>query len=429
MRFGKRLAAVTQTGWASHSPFVSYKELKKKLGVITRVLGGGRGRGGDSSCDDEFPSTAVSGAHDASAWNGVDGIAGSEPVVASEEVEVHLRDFFDHLSTDLTQAQNHMMSNVALLETAVGEWQELAIRSGLLFTEAQLEEVRAWHSTCMPTAPIPDKHALAAWIVDMQGSVDNHARLNTLVEKYSGIAKILNGLLQFVEVNLMATRKILKKYEKKVPVSFRAKYDARNYRMHHCLLMSSFQHILLTVLHMYGLVEGLIPKVPQQSMKDSVIPVSQIGPESLAILSWLRGPVSLDEILAAASATKIDVYAKPDLGAGKQIDVYAKPAGGVGTAAVDSAIVTTRSTATNNTGGFAAACPAKVAFTPMAAHTVGSVDSATGKKGKGGTASRGSRRRGGRGGRGSGREGGKQGGNSSNGGVGINAIGGAGNAC
>jgi len=42
------------------------------------------------------------------------------------------------------------------------------------------------------------------------------------------------------------------------------------------------------------------------------VPICEIGPEILVMLSWLRGPAALDDILVASpSATQIDVYAKP----------------------------------------------------------------------------------------------------------------------
>ncbi|OLQ05987.1 hypothetical protein AK812_SmicGene10754 [Symbiodinium microadriaticum] len=122
---------------------------------------------------------------------------------------------------------------------------------------------------------------------------------------YSEIARRLNALLQYVEVNLTAVRKILKKFDKKVPAEFRVR-KTQDYKEHHELFMISMQYVLVTAVQMQRLIaERVVDSEPL------AVPVSQLGPESLAVLALATGPAVVDDVLGRVPATRIDVYAKP----------------------------------------------------------------------------------------------------------------------
>ncbi|CAE8740263.1 unnamed protein product [Polarella glacialis] len=119
---------------------------------------------------------------------------------------------------------------------------------------------------------------------------------------------MLNNLLQYIEVNLTAIRKIFKKFEKKVPAEIRVR-NVRDYKAHHDLFMPSMQHMLVTAVQIQRLV--LVAEATDGSEGAKGAFLTQIGPESLALLTWLCGPAAVDEVLGTLPAARIDVYAKP----------------------------------------------------------------------------------------------------------------------
>merc|ERR1719245_1633315 len=120
-----------------------------------------------------------------------------------------------------------------MLEAGAGEWQSCAIQAGLLFTPTQLQEV----SASLPFQ-VSSRQDLVDWLMGMQMDVRSQASNATLVEKYNVIANTLNGVLQYIEVNLTAIRKIFKKFEKKVPAELRVQ-EAIDFKAHHELFMPS----------------------------------------------------------------------------------------------------------------------------------------------------------------------------------------------
>eukprot|EP00439_Symbiodinium_sp_Y106_P014637 s5392_g2.t1 len=122
---------------------------------------------------------------------------------------------------------------------------------------------------------------------------------------YSEIARRLNALLQYLEVNLTAVRKILKKFDKKVPAEFRVR-KTQDYKGHHELFMTSMQYVLVTAVQMQRLIAERVA-----DSEPLAVPVSQLGPESLAVLALTPGPAGVGDVLGRVPATRIDVYAKP----------------------------------------------------------------------------------------------------------------------
>eukprot|EP00927_Polykrikos_kofoidii_P064584 TRINITY_DN5994_c0_g1_i1.p1 TRINITY_DN5994_c0_g1~~TRINITY_DN5994_c0_g1_i1.p1 ORF type:complete len:601 (-),score=126.54 TRINITY_DN5994_c0_g1_i1:207-2009(-) len=347
MRFGKRLAEVTQN-CKSGEPYVSYKELKHKLGELSRQIDqviGGRGPSaigeeGNSSCDDNAakacaleegcvgPSplsrsrvpdtaeplgTAVSedsaGAVVARASTSARdcAIGGGRRFkgTADGASESFHHAFLDRLDADIEQARHHVMSRVKSLEIAVGEWQVSAVRSGALFTLEQLDEL----SGQFPFR-VEGREVLVDWMMSLQSPSHVKAPRKALAEKYAAISVDVSELLMYIEVNMMAVRKILKKFEKKIPSEFRLLH-ASDYRKHHGLFMTSLQNLLLTVAQMQRLVHKLLaPEIGEEPATAALI-LSQIGPESIAVLSRLQGCEAISEILDMTRAARIDAYAKP----------------------------------------------------------------------------------------------------------------------
>lgn len=307
MRFGKRLAAVTQKSQANE-PYISYKDLKH---VISRVasLYAGKEEPNCSSGDEGFsdvasarPAQMQQAQYPSAASTASSGASLSLRIAASQE------DFFQRVDADVAAAKLYVHSSVSSLETMVGDWQVDAINAGFLYTAEQLEEV----SHEMPFAM--DNHdALVDWLMSLHAADSLMDARRRLVEKYASLTSILNATLQYIEVNLTAIRKIFKKFEKKVPAEIRIR-NVREYKAHHDLLMPTVQHLLLTVVQIQRIILNYV--ATDHSLQESALGalVSQIGPESLALISWLRGPAACDEVLGNTSAARIDVYAKPGAG-------------------------------------------------------------------------------------------------------------------
>lgn len=304
MRFGKRLAAVTQKSQANE-PYISYKDLKH---VISRVasLYAGKEEPNCSSGDEGFsdvasarPTQSQQAQYPSAASTAGAGTSLSLRIAASQE------DFFHRVDADVAAAKLYVQSSVSSLETMVGDWQVDAINAGFLYTAEQLEEV----SHEMPFA-MDNQEALVDWLMSLHAADNLMDARRRLVEKYANLTSILNATLQYIEVNLTAIRKIFKKFEKKVPSEIRIR-NVREYKAHHDLLMPTVQHLLLTVVQIQRIILNYV--ATDHSLQEYALGalVSQIGPESLALISWLRGPAACDEVLGNTSAARIDVYAKP----------------------------------------------------------------------------------------------------------------------
>lgn len=335
MRFGKRLVEVTQRSRANE-PYISYKELKHVLSKLAALLGEGGGLGGETEQDGSSggeggpaqrpaaqsissrgagagPAAPVAGAAGldggacASASSSAAAYGAGSTATAPSRLETHQQEFFRRVDADVAAARMYVLGVVSGLEAQVGEWQSTAIRAGLLFTPEQLEDVSAQLPFQMES-----QQALVDWLMSLQPVVRSQEVRRTLVQKYSNIASSLNALLQYIEVNLTAIRKIFKKFEKKVPAALHVK-NVRDYKAHHDFFMPSMQHILATAVQMQRLIVSFVAPVMGAEAAALAVPISQIGPESLALLSWLRGPAALDDVLGGVPVARIDVYAKPSL--------------------------------------------------------------------------------------------------------------------
>jgi len=290
MRFGKLLAAVTQNSPANE-PYISYKELKHNISKVSVVCSGKDED--NSSGDDGALQQEILESYAASSSSSVLAASSNPKIVGPQQ------DFFSLLDQDLTAAQLYVQSNVSDVEAMLGEWQVAAVKAGLIFTPQQLEEVQRQLPVHM------EEEALVDWLLSLTPGAKTRAARFALVDKYSDIARPLNSLLQYVEVNLTAVRKILKKFDKKIPPEFRMQ-KASDYKVHHELFTSALQQVLKTAVQMQRLVTETVAE-----SVDSTVPISQLGPETLAVLSAVqKHHVSVDDVFGYSKG-KIDVYAKP----------------------------------------------------------------------------------------------------------------------
>jgi len=294
MRFGKLLAAVTQKSRANE-PYLSYKELKHNISKVHAACG--LQDDAEQSSGDEGPGLLAQERLESQAASSSSHVAASSS--ANARVVGPQEDFFNLIHQDVTAAKLYVQSTVSGLEAMLGEFQVAAVKAGLLFTPQQLEEV----SRQLP-APM-DQEALVEWLLSLRPGAKTREERCCLVEKYSEIARRLNALLQYLEVNLTAVRKILKKFDKKVPAEFRVR-KTQDYKGHHELFMTSMQYVLVTAVQMQRLIAERVA-----DSEPLAVPVSQLGPESLAVLALTPGPAGVGDVLGRVPATRIDVYAKP----------------------------------------------------------------------------------------------------------------------
>jgi len=292
MRFGKRLAAVSLTS-KPNEPYISYKELKHIVSRVEALCGGGTN---DSSAEEgDLPTEEPSKPSTSS--------SAPPPTNVSSKIRAPQEEFFQLVDQDVTAAKLYVQSMVSGLEAIIGEWQVAGVQAGLLFTPEQLQEVAGQLPVRL------EEDALIEWLISLPPGAKTKAARRALVQKYSNIARVLNSLLHYIEVNLTAVRKIFKKLDKKVPAEFRIP-KVRDYKAHHDLLEPAMQHVLVTAVQIQRLV--VHATAADEGLEEtSIVPISQIGPESLALLSWLKGPASVDDVLGTTPAARIDVYAKP----------------------------------------------------------------------------------------------------------------------
>jgi len=300
MRFGKRLAEVLQSS-ETHLCYVSYKELKHLVGELSSLLEGN-------------PDSANSRAADGGASNGGECAASDSqrpvlPCIPGGQLEVLQREFFNLVDLDISRATLHVQSSIATLEVAMGEWQSSAIEAGILVTPEQIDVV----AECLPF-PVQDHEVLARWLTDLRPAPEAQAARQGLVDRYSRQVGTLSDVLQYAETNLTAVRKILKKFMKNVPAEVRIT-DVPKYRTHSQLLPAALLHITVALAQAQRLLE-----VAASDDGTSIPAAPRLGPESAALLTWIRGPQALDELLGGLSVQNpVDVYAKPcpDVGANR----------------------------------------------------------------------------------------------------------------
>ena len=296
MRFGKLLAAVTQNSRADE-PYISYKELKHNLSKVSALCGKDEP---DNSSGDEYGPVQQEILESQAASSSSSVVAASSgSAMGHPRIVGPQQDFFSLLDHDLAASKLYVQSNVSGIEAMIGEWQVAAVKAGLVFTPQQLDEVRSQLPVHM------EEDALVAWLLSLTpGAKTKDARL-ALVDQYSEVARLLNSLLQYVEVNLTAVRKILKKFDKKIPPEFRTR-KVQDYKVHHELFMPSMQHVLVTAVQMQRLIAETVAE-----SGDLAVPISQLGPESLAVLSSIQNRIAVDDVFGYTKPGKIDVYAKP----------------------------------------------------------------------------------------------------------------------
>lgn len=318
MRFGKRLTEITENAHA-HEPYISYKELKKTISKISALTRSSGTCSGDSSGDDHGsgtedheltagPSAGSSLDHLTAGAGGLAAVGGGSTAHERSRVEAHQQEFFSLIDTNILQAKLYVQSTVGGLETMVGEWQCKAVLAGLIFTPEQLDEV----SSNLPFA-VPNQQAIVDWLISLKARELPSEMHESLVKQYNCVANGLKSLQQYIEVNLTAVRKILKKFMKKVPQRHHIQ-NVRDYLNHRELVTHSFQQLLATALQMERLMTNCVG-----------------GLESLVLLSHSIN--NFDDVLSGkAPAARIDVYAKPSADVGRY-PASAAPVGG-GTAGV-----------------------------------------------------------------------------------------------
>eukprot|EP00928_Gymnodinium_smaydae_P070027 TRINITY_DN53974_c0_g1_i1.p1 TRINITY_DN53974_c0_g1~~TRINITY_DN53974_c0_g1_i1.p1 ORF type:complete len:522 (+),score=74.60 TRINITY_DN53974_c0_g1_i1:39-1568(+) len=290
MRFGKRLAEIVAQNGESSATYVSYKELKQVLGEMARALS--RGRSGSSS--NNRPERDGDSSGDEGGALAAESAAGSSEI-SGQPFEVLHRQFYKRIDMDLDQAHAYVVRHVNDLELLVGDWQSSAVLAGRLYTPNQLRDV----ASQMPFA-VKDQAALVRWLASFPAKQRGQDSPQGLVEKYTHIVNLMNKTLLYVEVNLMAVRKILKKFDKKLALDLGSR-SSRDYTKHHDLVMTSLQDLVIVAMQMRRVVTDLAPSLDLRP---------ELGPETVAVLTQLKAGLILEEASVAPRAA-IDVYAKP----------------------------------------------------------------------------------------------------------------------
>lgn len=271
-------------------PYIDYKALKGIVAECCRILESGSGGGtGDSGRDQERSST-------------------SPPPEPPDSVLVHLAElhqkFYKQIDDDLATALTYAQSTLSVIEVGIGDWQCQAAVCGLLFTPQQLEEA----SASLPFE-CADQSALVRLIGSFQ-SADDLAKGN-LIEHYTHIAATLQMLLQFVEVNVTAVRKIIKKIDKKVAAEYRVQ-EVQTYKAQSSLCSPDLQDVVVSVVQMHSILLGLSDANVDVDVKGLVSPTSFFGPETLQLMQSVPVNGEFKELITPERQTVVlDPYARP----------------------------------------------------------------------------------------------------------------------
>ena len=287
---------------------------------------------------------------------------------SKEEFEDKQRAFYTRLNADMDNAKLYIQSVTGSLGAAIGDWQASAVGCGILVTPEQIEAVQA----SLPFQ-VRDTGLLVRWALGLQSPEALQHAQESLGYKYVDIASNLNALLQYIEVNLTAIRKILKKFEKKMPIDMRIPTE-HNFKNHQNLFSFPVQQLIIACTQIRILLGSEDPTVVDTAgpsvteMNDSAASVFEIGPESLAMLKSASPDSVLTELLGLCQdpIAQIDVYAQPAQlrsGSGAGIMAAAGNApGAVGNASTSGA-VTASATARNAQVQTAPSRPAAAAET------------------------------------------------------------------
>jgi len=287
MRFGKRLTELQNQNGQLNQPYISYKELKRAIGDLAR-LAASTGDVSASKIDAADSSGDEAGPPEADERQSMGASSSSSSV--KSQLEEQQKNFFKKIDDDVASAVAHRRNIISTVEVGIGDWQCQAAASGVLFTPAQLDEVAA-------TLPFEcsDQQVLVQWLSGLQtepgpslaASADGSRPVRLeLAERYSYISSALQVLLQYIEVNVTAVRKILKKFDKKMPFKFQWQ-STQNYKAHHSLFSTDLQDLVVTAVQMYRLIVAMdLPE--DSSVRTSVSPISFMGPESLQVLQQLK---------------------------------------------------------------------------------------------------------------------------------------------
>lgn len=311
MRFGKRLTELQNQNGQLNQPYISYKELKRAIGDLAR-LAASTGDVSASKIDAADSSGDEAGPPEADERQSMGASSSSSSV--KSQLEEQQKNFFKKIDDDVASAVAHIRNIISTVEVGIGDWQCQAAASGVLFTPAQLDEVAA-------TLPFEcsDQQVLVQWLSGLQtepgpslaASADGSRPVRLqLAERYSYISSALQVLLQYIEVNVTAVRKILKKFDKKMPFKFQWQ-STQNYKAHHSLFSTDLQDLVVTAVQMYRLIVAMdLPEDSSVRTSTSVSPISFMGPESLQVLQQLKVVPELNDMIVGNHVVNF-VYAKP----------------------------------------------------------------------------------------------------------------------
>jgi len=283
----------------ANQPYISYKELKQIIADLERLVAMKRICDRALSPGEKDFLAAPSGDSGGARCDG-------PPSASSSDLQARQCDFFQCLEVDTTRCVSHARSIMESLQAEIGEWQSAAVIAGLLFTPEQLEQL----SAVLPFE-VRDEQVLVQWLAKLQVAGGVSDRQRGLVVRYAKIANTVAALLNFIEVNLAAVRKILKKFEKRIPGELRIKSGVE-FKEHYELVGPAMQNMLVTLAGMQRLIAGIGSSDDGADAAAPSFPVVEVGVETCSTLRSLPSPaVDLAELLGEREPSEVDVYAKP----------------------------------------------------------------------------------------------------------------------
>lgn len=208
MRYGKRLALQLMDD-RSGAPYLSLKPMKETINRTVRelrlFLAQSQGCGAaflHCNSFDDAPSTA-------------------EMDELEERVLYLDHQLFSLIDDDLARILAHVRAGEMQWSCHVAKLQGAAKEAGLLIDESHILQMER----TLPHAP-GDRGALCRNLLALRihsDPVGTARQVHVLSEKYKRLVQIADQHLQYMEINVMGFRKLLKRYEKQIPQRFRSR--------------------------------------------------------------------------------------------------------------------------------------------------------------------------------------------------------------
>lgn len=234
MRFGKKLA-LQVTDDSSGAPYLSHKNMKEAINKTVREL--------------RLYQSKVQA--NEQAWRG--SVVQTEAATPEEISELELRVFslddqlFALVDEDLEKILVHIRRSEADLSQRIAGLQELAISTGLILEESQIEQIEK----ALPVPP-DNRTALCQHLLELRirsEPTEVREKLEDIGSKYNSIIEIANRHSQYLEINVAGFRKLLKRHEKQIPQKFHAR-PTPFLGFHHLVTHTSRQ--LLEIVRQFG---------------------------------------------------------------------------------------------------------------------------------------------------------------------------------